>query len=397
MGKNQFDFILFENSYCIENHYRDVLVFARMLQKMGYVVAIADVFKERLLCESDDVPHVSLRFHPPSHFSALSRFRTPMSSLKYTFYRLLQDFYLIYAIFVLRKHTRNLYVGSLMIDTPLMWLTFFDNKHSYYLWGLRSGTLTLWQDRKFCRYGFYSRLLNMIIRRKSCIKIVTSNDIIRDEFIDSIGVPSKRIIVRPERWIANEDTLHTVDSNNHNILHLLTLGTLRRSKHVEYVIDALRDIGNSKIVYTIAGRCKDQNGYEEMIMNHMKGMNSINRINRYLEEDEYEDLFKTCDFFVLCDERERTCGSNGTMLEAVIKGCPIIAPNHEPYKTEIEKYGIGLLYDLGDINTLKAAIVKAKSLGKNHFEKELNKYKMTLSESNVIQMLKEQIERTKIG
>ena len=39
----KYDFVLFENAYDIENHYKDLSLLAKILKKAGYTVAIANV------------------------------------------------------------------------------------------------------------------------------------------------------------------------------------------------------------------------------------------------------------------------------------------------------------------------------------------------------------------
>ena len=65
----KYDFILFENAYDLENHYIDLSLFASLLKKMGYSVAIANVFKESDLCCDSSIPHITLQYRCPKHFS----------------------------------------------------------------------------------------------------------------------------------------------------------------------------------------------------------------------------------------------------------------------------------------------------------------------------------------
>jgi glycosyltransferase involved in cell wall biosynthesis len=80
------------------------------------------------------------------------------------------------------------------------------------------------------------------------------------------------------------------------------------------------------------------------------------------------------------------------MFEALIMGKPIIAPNHEPFRYEVERYGIGLLYDLNDSQSLVKTLRRAKELGANSFCENILKYQETLLEKNVIFSVEKQIK-----
>ena len=68
-------------------------------------------------------------------------------------------------------------------------------------------------------------------------------------------------------------------------------------------------------------------------------------------------------------------------------GRPLIAPNHSPFKEEIERFGVGILYDLNDINSLVVALNKAKELKSLYFKENIKKYQEFISERNIINSL----------
>ena len=387
----KFDFILFENAYNIENHYKDLSMSASLLSKMGYSVAIADVFKEEELCRLEDIPHIKLKLRCPQYFSTLSKFRKPVSGIRFHFNRILQGLYLIYAIFALRNKAKNFYIGSLTSYTPLLWLYFLSPQRNYFIWGLRSNTLEVWRQQSFNSFTISSFLIERRIKNCNRIKVVVSNEIIRQEFI-KLGIAETRIVVKPERWIVDKlvESPRVIHNKKYK-LNLLTIGTLRKSKHVEFVLQSLQELNDNEISYTIAGRCRDANGYEEMISQFSQGVPNVVRKNYFIDESEYETLLSECDFLVLCDEPELSCASNGTMAEAMIMGIPIIAPNHNPFKYEVERYDIGLLYDFYDIKSLANVLLKAKSIGPRFFSTNISRYQETIREKNVIVSMKEQL------
>lgn len=387
----KYDFILFENAYDIENHYIDLSLFASLLKKMEYNVAIANVFKESKLCRDSSIPHITLKYRCPKQFSTLSQYRKRTNSIKFHYYRILHSLYLVYVIVSLSRKGKNLYIGSLTSYTPFLWLFFLFKKNNYFIWGLRSHILYSWK-KKLDSFTLTAILRTYKIKRSSNIKLVTSNDIIKNEFI-SLGIPSNRIIVRPERWITKQTKNITSHSIIDNQTSFLTIGTLRRSKHVEYVLDAFKVINDSCYSYTIAGRCKDDNGYEDMLNKHSEGIPNVKRINTFINDEDYVKLFQQCDFLILCDEKEISCPSNGTMVESLIWGRPIIAPNQEPFKYEIDKYGIGLLYDFNNLQSLVETLRIARTLGSNYFSSNILQYQEMLLEQNVILFVDEQIKK----
>lgn len=388
----KYDFILFENAYQLENHYIDLELFALALKKAGYKVAIANVFKEDKLCKSSEIPHLSFTYKPNKYFRELSTYRKKITSIRYSYNRFICNLYLIYVLFVLRNKSKKVYVGSLTIDTPLLWLLLMPFSSDVYIWGLRSYVLVKWKEKFLSRYGISSFVLSKIIRHNKRIKLVVSNRIIQKEFQQIIKVPETRTLVRPERWLSNEIALPPLSNSSKNKVVFLTIGTLRYNKHVELVYDAFRICKSSNYQYIVAGRCKDDNGYEQMLNERSKGLNNVMRINRFIPTDEYERLFEEADCIILCDEPEKSCGTNGTMMEALLKYKPVIAPRHEPFISEIEKTGVGVLYDLKSSESLAQCIDKIASVSYTSFRQNIERYLDNFKETAVIQLIKKQIE-----
>jgi glycosyltransferase involved in cell wall biosynthesis len=369
--RRKFDFVLFENAYAVENHYKDLGILAVILKEAGYKVAIANVFKEKELCNPEGIEHVDFEEKAPSYFTSTGDKKKKVSSIINLYYRLREDRYLSYIIKECGKVTSNIYLGSLTLGLPTLFLSNLDKDVNYYVWGLRSITPLRW---KFESKGFYncvSRRLYNSITQNDNIKIVVSNEIIRNEFINNVGIPEGRIILRPERVI---DEKPRFVPSTPGKLNLLYIGTLRSFKRVEMCVEAMRRLNNSNIHYTIAGRCRDGSGYDKLIENRIKGLSNVTRIDRYISDEEYEDMLKSCDCLVLCDKPQESCASNGTMLEAVLHGKPIIAPDFNPFKFEIEKYHIGYLYKEGDVDSLCSALLQILNNGTSSLEISIDKY-----------------------
>lgn len=385
-----YDFILFENAYNIENHYKDLSIMARLLKTAGYTVAIADVFKEDKLCSIDGIPHIQVPIGRARRYNELKLYRKKKNIIQKQLQQILLDIYLFRVTRYLSRFTKNIYMGSWMMGLPLFFLHFLDKNTNYYMWGLRSATMLYWHDSIWSKGALFSYIYARIAKKKNNLFIVVSNHIIKKEFIENIGVPASRLIVRPERCVEKENKIVPLSKEE---LHILTIGTLRPFKHVEFALDALRILNNNKIFYTIAGRCKDDNGYEKMIEDKMIGVPNVTRINRFIPDEEYELLMKNCDVLLLCDGTQKSCASNGTMSEALLHGKPIIAPDFNPFKYEVENYNVGVLYEYQNVNSLTNVLNNMLEEGTYKYIKPLTEYQKKFLFSEVACSLREQIEK----
>ncbi len=75
------------------------------------------------------------------------------------------------------------------------------------------------------------------------------------------------------------------------------------------------------------------------------------------------DHLEKCHFLLLCDKKQPSSVTNGTLMEAFINLRPVIAPNYDPYKYYVEKYGLGILYNPEETDSLVDAINKAIKRG----------------------------------
>jgi len=387
-----YDFILFENAYSVENHYKDLGILAILLKKAGYKVAIANVFKENELCIPEGIPHIDFKKQAPSFFRTSSDKSLANNPLKTLFIRIVEDRYISYVLKECAKISNNIYLGSLTLGVPTFFLSQLNKHITYYFWGLRSITPIRWKTSRMGYYSLISKRLYKAITKNNNVRIIVSNEIIRDEFAENVGVPLERLVLRPERIISN---LPIIVPSAKGKLNILSIGTLRPFKRIELCLNALRILSNPKINYTIAGRCRDGSGYDKLIEQKMLGLSNVKRIDRYISEEEYEELMNGCDCLVICDEPQESCPSNGTMLEALLHGKPIIAPDFDPFKYEIDKYGIGVIYKEGDVDSLCRAIYFLLEEGTESFKKNLYKYGKAHLIDTVASKIKDQIGNDK--
>ena len=90
-----------------------------------------------------------------------------------------------------------------------------------------------------------------------------------------------------------------------------------------------------------------------------------------------------CDFLILCDKKQATNVTNGTMNEALLNGRPIIAPDYDPYRYVINKYDVGLLFNPTDESSLVNVIKKAAQSKASAYLEQLISYQKSLLFENV--------------
>lgn len=387
----KYDFVLFENLYNVENHYKDLCILAGLLKEAGYSVAIVDAFKEAELCHIDDIPHISLNVKCNSIFKTPQVYTQSTSGFKNLIYRVKKDIYLYKVIKKLQGIAPNIYLGSMTLATPIFFFKAFEKHTNYYMWALRSAHVLNWKKGKLGLYNIISKLLYRNIHRCKNLRLIVSNELIKKEFEEIVGIENKRLILRPERTITEKRFIKGKGEKGQS-LNLLFIGTLRPFKNVEFCLEALKKIRDARISYTIAGRCKNNKAYNEMISKKVAEIPNVNRIDRYISDDEYEQLISECDFLVLCDKKQTSCASNGTMTEALLHGKPIIAPDFNPFKEEIEKYHVGLMYHYQDIDSMCETIEDALMEGALSFKDSILLYQEKFIEKNVVDSLKGQIK-----
>lgn len=289
----------------------------------------------------------------------------------------------------------NLYAGSYHTDMSICWLKAIPSSASVFFGGLRSSRLIEHQIYPHGKTAKSSFRLRKYFDNHFNLRFFVSDEIIKREFLD-LGISENRIVIRPERIIekieSKEITQLTADTIDKDRFSLLTIGSLRESKQVELVLDALRIVSDQSIQYTIAGRASD--AYESVIESHLKGLCGIRRINYRIPEDEYYSLIEQCDFLILCDKQQDSCVTNGTMNEALLLGKPIIAPNYNPYKYYIEEFNIGVQFDSSENSSLVNAIILAKNNGKAFYSDNIKKYQSTLLYDKVVEDFSNDIRRT---
>lgn len=368
-----YDFIIFEHSR-LSNHLVDLLSIGKLLKDSGYSVAIVDLdYKSELIADSG-FPILKLK----------CSFTLNKGSKKY-WREIVRE---------LSPLSRNFYVGSALSDTSLSWLKYFPPEKNVFIWGLRSFFFTYYKRFQLSRYypkKFITSLQNLhLLRKHRNICLFISDEVIRDEFI-GLGISPNRLVVRRERYCVKFAIAKEYKSNP---IKLLVIGSLRPEKRIDLIIDAMESFKPSlNVQLTIAGKAYSIHGYDKMLSRRASQNNSIQRIDRRLDDCEYNKLIHECDFLLLCDIKQPSCVTNGTMAEALLAGRPIIAPNYNPYKFVVEKYGVGLLYNLHDNKSIIGSLKSAIESSPLDFMEGIKRYQTDMMYDCILHQFKKDLSR----
>lgn len=362
--KSLYDFIIFEHSG-LRNHFVDLIAIGKMLHQSGYKVAIANVTSESTECKDANLPIINLE-KGADDFNSKKK-------------------YMRYVIRELSPLTMHFYIGSLLSSSNLNWLKYIPSHQKAFIWLLRSFFLTFYKRPKISRY-YPLQFINSIRNRwrtlkQSNICFFVSDPIIMQE-LEHLGYNRNKMVLRPERTTS---AINPVKSKHNTPLSILSIGALREEKRLDLCIDALdsleRDTG---IHLTIAGKAYSIHGYDKMLEQKSNASTHVTRIPHRLSDEEYNDLINSTDYLILCDEKQPGCITNGTMAEALLAGRPIIAPDYDPYKYIIEKYAVGILYNLHDKESFKDALRRATITSPQSFKDGIIKYQKDHSYERVL-------------
>lgn len=372
--KNMYDFIIFEHSG-LQNHFVDLNNIGRMLRDSGYRVAIANVTNEANECADSEFPILDLDVRKDRYKS--------------------KNKYLKAVVNELSPLTKNFYVGSVLSSSSLSWLKYIPSHHKVFLWALRSFFFTYYKRIRISRHfpeQFILSLKNRFITsRLKNICFFVSEPIIIDELMN-LGYQRERMVIRPERLTRE---LHPIQSRHNTPLSLLSIGVLREEKRIDLCIDALDSMGDDCGIHlTVAGKAYKIHGYDVKLEQRSAASNLVTRISHRLSDEEYQNLINQSDYLVLCDEKQPSCVTNGTMSESLLSGKPIIAPNYNPYKYYVEKYGVGILYELHNHESFISALNKAKTTPPQAFAKGLQRYQEDFMYDKAISAFSNELNRT---
>ncbi len=142
---------------------------------------------------------------------------------------------------------------------------------------------------------------------------------------------------------------------------LLTVGRLVRRKGVDLVLEALAACTDKSLVYVIIGSGPEEASIKELISE--LGLQDQVRLLLDVDDEEKAHWFQVADIFVMTsrDEAGDYEGFGIVYLEAGLAGKPVIAARGGGVADAVIDKETGLLVKPGDINELKAAIIKLRN------------------------------------
>lgn len=386
-----YDFILFENYHLASNHKYDLFLIARLLKSKGLNVAVLDIYHEDKDDEKESIPIIHLQSKaeiPNDRWQNVHKSKF-LSLLCFVRYLWQQHFYMKNVLAEIEPLTDRFYCGSYHIG---MSRVFMRSKKICYYWGLRSARMTnFWSYfRKNPINAIRMMQLRNAFMKNDSQCLFVSNDIIKGEF-ERLGVPCSRLVIREERCI---DELGNPEYEQMSQeFSLLTIGMLRKEKRIDYTIHEFLKARMPNWKYVLAG--KGRGNYENAIENAAVGHDNIIRINEFMDYDRFYKLIRESHFVVFADEKQKSCVTNGTMMEALVNYRPIIAPNYEPYRSYIEKYGIGIMFDPEIPGDLTKAMKEAERKGSISFRERIELFLHTIGFRQVASNLYEQLYNQK--
>ena len=374
--------LLFESFHLAQHHKLDVLLIAKMLKSQGEEVSIFDIFHEYSEDIVDGIPilHWKSNITVPDNSWMLQKHSFLDSIWKGLQHGIQTDRYMRAVKKFIVDKADAYYCGSYYNNMPTV---LFGIKKPCFWWGLRSDRFHF-SISKLLHNPY--RALNLLIARIKFLSnsnqhLFVSNSFILEEHVQ-IGIPRNRMVIREERCI------ESMPNPNYNLLNetftFLTIGQLRPDKRIEFTINEFLKT-RTRSQYVLAG--KAQKNYEDVIKKSIKANNNIVRINKFLDDSEFNLYFQQAQFVVLADKQQVGTVTNGTFLESLINFRPVIAPNYNPYKYYIDKYQIGILFDPNVPGDLTNAMQKAIEKGCKYYENNIREFLKTIQFENLSKKL----------
>ena len=384
-----YDFILIEPIYwCMAHYTSDLKNITEILKAAGYKIAVVNYIKNNKY--HADKEYDVINIFPDYKFPDRHYIINEKNKIKRFFKKIILDYHRYKFFEEIYRQIKNLsdnfYFGTYTTDSfPLFFLK-TKSKNIYY-WGLRSFYFT--QPHFAIKNNPYTELKAIVLRKKilkyKSIKFFISNKFIKEEFISG-GLEPNRLIERPERTL-NKLSNFKFDKLNKEFT-LLTVGFIRKEKNLEFSIEVLK---NQNVKFIIAGNSVSV--YGKSLDEKIEEINASNIIRKkgFIPDNEYHNLFIQSHFILIADKKSKSTVSNGTFLEALLKGRPVIVPDQKPYNYYVDKYNIGLKFIPNDKKSLLDTVKKVKLLGCRNFEEALIKFQKEYLLDNVAEIVKRQL------
>lgn len=198
----------------------------------------------------------------------------------------------------------------------------------------------------------------------------SDNDLLRRRFF------AKNIEIRPN-WIKIENEVKTVNKKHNTIL---SVGRLEHQKNYKSVISS---ISNSKYIYDIFG----QGSLKKNLVKFANNNNVKLNIYQPVDNEELLEVYKSYKFFLIPSYFE---GNPKSMLEAMSRGCIVIASDIPNHREIIEDTKNGFLFDFESGNLIEL-LERLESNEVNLKEVSTNSYRYILKNNSFENYLSKEI------
>lgn len=189
--------------------------------------------------------------------------------------------------------------------------------------------------------------------------LIAHSDENKRTLINLFNIDEKRIYVvehgvEPDNSnISSYESLYRLKISKENKKILLFFGSIRESKGLEILIEALKDLDDC--ILLIAGSVhhgESFDKYEELLTRYR--VNAIVH-NHYIEDAEIPLYFKACDIVVL--PYKEFSSQSGVLMQAVTYKKAVIATDVSGFRSFIEKYDVGKVVKPNNVTDLRNAII----------------------------------------
>ncbi|WP_135609988.1 glycosyltransferase family 4 protein [Methanococcoides sp. AM1] len=230
------------------------------------------------------------------------------------------------------------------------------------------------------RINFLYRIYYYIMLNK--INILFHSKALYEFYEDKVQLKPDKLFYTPYGLATNCEMIDkkvalknlNIDTNKKIILFI---GTMRKDKGIDLIIESLKKIDEQKYFFLLAGSMSHILDYSvDSLISSIGWDNSYTRIS--LEDNssygDYQNYFSAADVLVL-PYNKSFIGASGVLANAAEFGLPVIGPEHGQIGEFINKFNLGLTFEAENINSFVDSIERFFELDK----KEIESFKIGLS------------------
>lgn len=188
------------------------------------------------------------------------------------------------------------------------------------------------------RQGLYRSILKNIWKKSNALFVL--DEPVKINLEKKLDI-SKKIYVIHSRDVYKD---HYKKVKNKNKLSLLVIGAMNQYKEVDDLLSLLCKNSYENIDFKFYA--KGINRYlEKYDVDNLKKLNSLDIKDRYFDRDEYEKFLEESDFVYIAYTKDYGIRFSGILFDALNKGCQIVCNNNELFKSYVDKYYAGYIYN----------------------------------------------------